>query len=1001
MTERSPGGAPRDELLGLPFDFHQRYALTRRLIPMLWEGRRRLRILDVGGHNSPLKQFVPEHGVFLADPAAPGSLTPVPLMFDGYVQASGATLPFADNSFDLVTAHDTLEHIPPDLRPAFINEALRVSRSFVVLNQPVHHPEVEEAERRFLAYLRRLRPEENRFLKEHAELGLPKTEDIEATLREAGAPFASIPNGNLALWLTVNAVKNYVLGFPNGGEAVEEIDRAFNSLLAHRDHQGLCYRRSYVIATAPSGAERLAPAAEAVQAQARPVPEGLQSLAPLIDALEGHGSGVQELLRSYHEMSTLLRSDVLERDRRIDELQTLLDDREAVLVGKGEQVAEKDLAIARRDRIIVERDRLIAQLESSAGARMARKVREAVNRVAPYGTRRRGPFAAAGEGARTLRRSGILGFLRWLVAVWRWVPALFRAPLPPPKVPTLPEPQPGERPDSYQLWLERNALTPERMGEMRSELEQLSYRPTISVVMPVYDPDVQHLREAIDSLRAQIYENWQLCIADDGSTKPEIRKLLRGYRRGDRRIKVEFFPENRGIVAASDAALRRARGEFCGFLDHDDVLQPDALFRVVRLLNEQRDLDYVYSDEDKLDREGRRVHPMFKPDWSPDLENSINYTTHFSVFRRELLERIGGFRPGFDGGQDYDLILRATEATDRIAHLPWPVYSWRMAPGSVTHSHDAKPYAFEAGRRALAEAAERRGFPAEVERGLLRGCYRVRYLIQGQPRVQIIIPTRDRVEMLWRCIASIRDRSTYTNYEILVVDNDSREPETLEYLERLDGRVIRAPGPFNYSRIMNQAVENAEGDFLLLLNNDTEVISPDWIEALLEHGQRPGVAAVGARLLYPDGKPQHQGIIIGSGGGLAGQVEALTHLGLGKLIRNCAAVTGACMLIPASVFGELGGFEERLGVAYQEVDFCLRALEKGYRVVYTPYATLFHELGATRARTTRPGERPHPKGDEDFFRQRWEWFRDPYYNPHLDVDRPYEILLGDEVDVRT
>ena len=987
-----------DELLGLPFDLYERYAVTRRLVPLLWEGRGRLRVLDVGGHSSPLKQFLPEHRVILSDVQPPGSYSSLPLRHDGYVQASGWALPFPDASFDLVAAHDTLEHIPPDRRAAFIHEVMRVSRSFVVLNQPVHHSEVEEAERRLLAYLRELRPEEKRFLQGHAELGLPKTEEMEALLREAGAQFAAIPNANLALWLSVNVLKNYALAIPNGGQAADQIDRTFNTLLAHRDHLGLCYRRAYVIATAASGAGRLAPAAEAIQAQARSVPEAAQALGPLIDALQKQGAAVQALLRSYHEMSTSLRSDVLKRDRTIVEQRAVIADREAILVGKAEQIGEKDLAIARRDRAIAERDRLIAQFESSGGVRVSRKVRRAVDRVAPYGTRRRGPVAVAREGGRALARSGILGFLRWLLSVWRWVPALFRAPLAPPKVPAFPEAEPGQRPDPYQLWLERNALTPDRVGEMRTELARLSYRPTISVVMPVYDPDPQHLLEAIDSVRAQLYEKWELCIADDGSTKPEIRKLLRGYRRGDRRIKVEFLSQNRGIVAASEAALRRARGEFCGFLDHDDVLQPDALFRVVRLLNDQRDVDYVYTDEDKLDPDGRRVHPMFKPDWSPDLENSINYTTHFSVLRTSLLERIGGFRPGFDGGQDYDLILRATEATDRIAHLPWPVYSWRMAPGSVTHSHDAKPYAFDAGRRALAEAAERRGFPAEVDHGLLRGCYRVRYLIKGAPRVQVIIPTRDRVDLLWKCIASIRNRSTYSNYEIMIVDNDSREPETLDYLARHDGPVIPAPGPFNFSRITNLAAERAQGDFLVLLNNDTEVVSPDWIEALVEHAQRPGVAAVGARLLYPDGKPQHQGIIIGSGGGLAGQVEALTHLGLGRLVRNCSAVTAACMLIPTSVFRELGGFEERLGVAYQEVDFCLRALEKGYRVVYTPYATLFHELGETRRMSWTPGARPHPREDEDFFRQRWEGFRDPYYNPNLDVDRPYEILLDRDAE---
>jgi glycosyltransferase involved in cell wall biosynthesis len=984
--------SPRDELLGLPFDLYERYALTRRLLPLLWEGRRRLRILDVGGLTSPLKQFVHEHAVFLADPEPPASHTPMALAFDGYVRASGTALPFADSSFDLVTAHDTLEHVPPQDRSRFIREAVRVSRGFVVLNQPVHHPDVEEAERRLMGYLRRVRTEDSPFLREHAELGLPTTEDIEAALRETGVPFVDIPNGNVALWLAVSVAKNYILALPDGAAAAEEIDRSFNSLLAHGDHAAPCYRRAYVIAAGSTGAPRLAPAAASLLAEARPAAQGIGALASLVASLGEHGAAVRELLRSYHEMSTSLRRDVLERDQLIETQRATLEDREAILVGKAEQVMEKDIAIARRDQAIAQRDRIISQYERSTAGRLVRALTRALNRAAPYGTRRRGVVSVVRQGLGVLAQRGFLGFLRWLVSVWRWVPALFRAPLAAPRLPTPADLDPGERPDPYQVWLGRNALTPDRVRELGEELARLEYRPTISVIMPVFNTDPRLLGEAIDSVRAQIYDRWELCIADDGSTERATRAMLRRYRRGDRRIKVVFLKQNRGIVAASNAALSKARGEFCALLDHDDILQPDALARVVRLLNEQPDLEYLYTDEDKMEVDGRRLDPFFKPGWSPDLLNSVNYCTHFSVYRKDLLDRVGRFRPGLDGAQDYDLILRATEATDRIGHVPWPVYSWRKAPGSVTHSEDAKPYAFEAARQALREAAERRGFEAEVGVGMIRGYYRVRYLIQGTPKVQIVIPTRDRVELLRRCIDSVRTRSTYSNYEILVMDNDSKDPATLEYLERFGGRAVRHPGPFNYSRIINAAAEHSRGDYLLFLNNDTEVLSPDWIEALLEHGQRPEVAVVGARLLYPDGKPQHEGIIVGSGDGLAGQVSSVRYFQLGIVVKNCSAVTGACMLTPAATFAELGGFEEQLGVAYQDVDYGLRALEKGYLVVYTPYATLFHELGGTRGTKSPSGGRPHPKEDEDFFRHRWEGFRDPYYNPNFDVDYPYELI---------
>jgi GT2 family glycosyltransferase len=367
---------------------------------------------------------------------------------------------------------------------------------------------------------------------------------------------------------------------------------------------------------------------------------------------------------------------------------------------------------------------------------------------------------------------------------------------------------------------------------------------------------------------------------------------------------------------------------------------------------------------------------------------SVNYVTHFSVYRKELVERLGGFRPGYDGSQDYDLVLRMAEATDRIAHIPKPLYTWRKAPGSAAASDTAKPFAYEAAKRAIDDALRRRGLQGRALDGAFLGYYRVRYDIPGSPRVALIIPTRDKVDMLRRCVASIRQKSTYRNYEIIVVDNDSKEPETLSFLSSLDGRVLRFPHEFNFSKIVNFAAKEAEDfEYLLFLNNDTEVISGEWIEAMLEHAQRPEVAVVGGRLLFPDGRPQHEGILVGPGGGLAGNIDHLGYFGLGRCIQNVSAVTAACMLVRRERFHEVGGFDERLRVAYNDVDFCLRAREKGYLVVYTPYAMLYHHEGGTRGRTGRT----HPVEDEDLFRRRWGAYRDVYYNPNLDLNRPYRL----------
>jgi GT2 family glycosyltransferase len=422
-------------------------------------------------------------------------------------------------------------------------------------------------------------------------------------------------------------------------------------------------------------------------------------------------------------------------------------------------------------------------------------------------------------------------------------------------------------------------------------------------------------------------------------------------------------------------------------LDHDDELKPNTLYQVVKLLNENRDLDYIYTDLDHRSEEGQLKDPFRKPDWSPDLLTSCNYVTHFSVFSKAILDQVGGFRPGYDGSQDWDLVLRVSEATDRIAHIRASLYTWRQVSTSVAHSDEQKPWAHDAARRAIAAALDRRGVNARVEDGPYLGYYRVRYEISGQPKVSIVIPTRDKLELLSTCIESIRKLSTWKNYEIIVVDNGSTDESTLIYLETYGGKVVRHPGEFNFSKIINAGAAAAEGEYLLLLNNDTEVIEPGWIEAMLEHAQRAEVGAVGARLLFPDGTAQHEGVIVGPGDGLAGNIDYENYFGLGRCIHNASAVTAACMMVRREVFEELGGFEEALTVAYNDVDFCLRAGKKGYRILYTPYAQLRHYEAATRG-PSNGDRKAHPVADEEFFRARWAGYVDPFDPPSLKMDLP-------------
>jgi GT2 family glycosyltransferase len=1007
-----------ETVLSLPFDSYERYALTAQVVSLLWPHHTRatpLRLLDVGGHSSSLKYFLPHDTVVAADIKEPPAFTyreSVPFRCDQYVRAAGGSLPFADKSFDLVAAHDTLEHVPEPNRLSFLRDLLRVSRRFVILHGPMYSRQTAKAERRLALFWREALGLEAHPLREHLEMGLPEREFVRQFLEDMEKPFVSIPNGNIVLWLTMMALKHYVIAFPDADEAHEVLDRTFNALLAPFDFAQPCYREAYVIANN----RRDLPAVNRVSAAFKPEVNkdapvyNVEAVDLLVGGLERHARNARKQMVELRSRVDRLTDSVIAKDALISskdatislrestlaEQENVLVQKEAEIAHQKEKIAEKDDAIRKRDAAIADKElRLgaaLTQLDAITnriGYRFLEALRRMIARLAPMGTRRRNVIIVFGRGVDILMTHGWRRFLRSFLSFWRWIPRLFR-PSSRVRMELSGEPAELDPLDAeYQLWLHANELTAEQRQAMKKEAALLGYRPTISVVVPVYNTDPRWLTDCIESVRSQIYDDWELCLADDGSSRRQTKRLLRKYRRRDRRIKVKFLKSNQGIVAASNAALALATGDFVGLLDHDDELKPDALLEVVKLLSKDMDLDYIYSDEDKKDIDGRLVEPFFKPDWSPDLLQTINYVTHFSVYRRRLIHEVGGFREGFDGSQDYDLVLRVAELTDGIAHLAKPLYTWRKAPGSAASKADAKPFAFNAAKRALRDSLRRRSISGDVSDGLWLGSYRVRYSIVGKPLVGIIIPTRDRVDLLASCVESIKQQSTYSNYEFVVVDNQSREPETLRYLQELEAPVIRFADRFNFAKIVNLAARETTADVLLLVNNDTEVLTPRWIESMLEHAQRTSVAAVGARLLYPDGRPQHEGIILGLGRGSAINIDHQGYFGLGQTIRNCSAVTGACMMIRREVFWELGGFEERLGVAFNDVDFCLRAREKGYQIVYTPYAVLRHHESATRGRL-------HPEEDELFFRARWGNpgdYPDPYYNPNLDPEKPFHLRL--------
>jgi O-antigen biosynthesis protein len=547
--------------------------------------------------------------------------------------------------------------------------------------------------------------------------------------------------------------------------------------------------------------------------------------------------------------------------------------------------------------------------------------------------------------------------------------------------------------EAYEAWLQVNQWNQKAEDYLISRLNSCrGTLPKISVVMPVYNPPVEFLELAIASVTNQIYQNWELCIADDCSTNPAIPELLQKWLTKDNRIRVIYLPKNGNISAATNSAASLATGEYVVFLDHDDELTPDALGEVALYLAENPETDFLYSDDDKIDTNEQRYAPQFKPDWSPELLLSYMYFSHLCAVKRNLFETKGGMRIGFEGSQDYDFALRATETAKKIAHLPLVLYHWRATPGSTAISGAAKPKSFIAGEKAVQEALQRRGIKATVYQPewalrLGLGLYSHKFPDIG-PSVAIVIPTKNQVKLLKNCLTSL-EKTTYQNYQVVVVDNESDEAETLAYLEQIPHRVLKVKntdGKFNFAAINNRAAEQVETDYLLFLNNDTEVISPDWLSQMIGYAQIEGVGAVGARLIFPDGRVQHAGVIHGMHHGLAGHAFKLInkddggYLSYAKVTRNYSAVTAACLLTPRQLFLELGGFDEiEFAVAYNDADYGYRLWAKGYRSVYCPTAEFIHYEGTSRGFNDNPQERAN-------YRQKYGKKVDCFYSPHLSLE---------------
>ncbi|WP_083537715.1 glycosyltransferase [Pseudoxanthomonas mexicana] len=553
----------------------------------------------------------------------------------------------------------------------------------------------------------------------------------------------------------------------------------------------------------------------------------------------------------------------------------------------------------------------------------------------------------------------------------------------------------------YLQWLDH--FDPLKGGGLelaRVNAGQLESGPLISVVLPVYNTPLTFLRRCIDSVRGQTYENWELCIADDASSDARVAECLAAFVREDARIKVVAREQNGHISEATNSALALASGSHVAFLDHDDELSADALHQVVVALKEHPQARLLYSDEDKIDASGRRFEPHFKPGWNPELLRSQNYICHLMVVETSLLAQVGLLRAGFEGSQDHDLVLRCTEVLlpEQICHIPRVLYHWRAIEGSTALGGDQKSYASEAGRRAVSEHLQRIRRDGVVET-LNPGCYRTLLALPTTPpRVSVIIPTKDRADLLSLCVRSVLDKTDYPDFEVIVVDNGSLDPDARQLLKELhkapNVRVLDYPIPFNFSAIVNHGVRHAEGSVLCLLNNDTEVINRSWLHELVARAAQRDAGAIGAMLYYPDDTIQHAGVVLGLGG-VAGHVY--TRMGRGApgymarawVAQNMSAVTAACMVVRREIFEEVGGFDEALPVAFNDIDFCLRLLQAGYRNVWTPYAELYHHESASRGSEDSPEKQA--RFAAEVHAMKWRWgdllHDDVAYNPNLTLDQ--------------
>lgn len=913
-----------DKETAIPFDQYQRYGVAARAIEALRSNGEPLNILEVGANTHKLLgRLLPNDRIVYLD-------REVPLEMQGQadiIVGDATELTLADASFDVVVALDVFEHIPAELRDAFLHHTSRVARLLTIIGAPFDASDVTRSEREASDYWDSLFDYHYRWLEEHAENGLPNLNNTLQTVASMGYHHHVLSHGEIGLWTALlkgHFAKEYVASLR---PIVALFDKYYqNHLFAIDFSKNECYRQ-FIFCSRDSIVT--------------------QKIKVFFDEL-GKASNSETNHDFPLQLLKMLPSIAIEKKAM--------------------------------ERQIAERDAEIADLHNSTSWRITRPMRFAASYIKSMqrdvgrvllGIKHVGPINILKKAIRLYRNEGWAGIKRgyWIVA--------------------------GLGGNDYVEWIQLyDTLTNKSLAKIRARINIFTHKPLISVVMPTYNPKPEWLIEAIESVRKQIYPYWELCIADDASTDETIRPILESYAKKDSRIKVTFREKNGHISVASNSALELVTGEWVALFDSEDLLSEHALFCVVDVINRNHEVSLIYSDEDNVDEVGRRHNPYFKCDWNLDLFYSHNFISHLGVYRTDILKKIGGFKIEMAGAQDYDLALRFIECIEskHTQHIPRVLYHSRMHAENIAQSTSTQ-CAMIAGQKALNEHLERLGLRAKAE--LTSHCFRVRYSLPDvPPLVSLIIPTKNGYELIKQCVDSILDKTTYPNYEIIIVDNGSDDTQTLKYFQTLESnpriKILRDDRPFNYSSLNNEAVKHANGELIGLINNDIEVITPGWLTEMVSHATRPEVGAVGARLWYPDDTLQHGGVILV--GGVAGHAHKgikrgdLGYHGRADSIQSFCAVTAACLIVKKSLYQAVGGLnEEYLKVAFNDVDFCLRLLSLGYKNIWTPYAELYHHESATRGLDDTSEKKIRFEKEIDYMKKNWQdlLLYDPAYSPNL------------------